>query len=312
MKILFCRIGWCTSYNGDPDDRPIGGGSYNDSDIGHEIHNYKSFRGRYYGYVRVRNSININKFEPDATDKTNNVLVVWCSTKPSSKGLVVVGWYNNATVYRYEQVVPADAMSNRFSDEHDAYIISSDDAFLLPANERLFPIDGFGSSMIYYGNDELNQKVEDYINNYDTNKVLVSQVEKSLSPFLGEEKKAVVKVRINQGKFRDGLINKFGKCCLCGVANENLLIASHLKPWCESADFEKTDINNGLLLCPNHDKLVDSGLISFDYNGKILISKSLRKNDRALMNLSKDLKIEITEDNASYVSYHRENIFQKE
>ena len=47
------------------------------------------------------------------------------------------------------------------------------------------------------------------------------------------------------------------KCCLCGVDDDALLVASHIKPWAKSDEHEKLDLDNGLLLCPNHDKLFD-------------------------------------------------------
>ena len=52
-----------------------------------------------------------------------------------------------------------------------------------------------------------------------------------------------------------------------------LLVASHIKPWSISDANEKLDIHNGLLMCPNHDKLFDRGYISFDDTGRILISE---------------------------------------
>ena len=58
-----------------------------------------------------------------------------------------------------------------------------------------------------------------------------------------------------------------------------LLVASHIKPWSISDANEKLDIHNGLLMCPNHDKLFDRGYISFDDTGRILISEKLDDNN---------------------------------
>ena len=128
-------------------------------------------------------------------------------------------------------------------------------------------------------------------------------------PLEGKEKEAVVKVRVNQGEFRKQLLNKYGKCCLCGVSNPALLIASHIKPWADSGPEEKLDPNNGLLLCPNHDKLFDSGMISFDESGKILISSELDVNDKMFMNVNDHMKIKANEAQLKYLSYHRGHIF---
>ena len=66
------------------------------------------------------------------------------------------------------------------------------------------------------------------------------------------------------------------------VSDPKFLIASHIKPWACSESGEKLDIDNGLLLCPNHDALFDSGYISFDENGVIMISEHLKRDDAIL------------------------------
>lgn len=127
----------------------------------------------------------------------------------------------------------------------------------------------------------------------------------------GKEKEQLVKARVNQGKFREQLKNRYKHCCLCGVSNDNLLIASHIKPWAVSEAKEKLDINNGLLLCPNHDKLFDGGYISFDDNGSILISEKLENNDRVFMNVTEKMSVTLYEESKNYMEYHREYVFQK-
>ena len=139
-------------------------------------------------------------------------------------------------------------------------------------------------------------------------------IEQELSsiPVEGKEKEAVVRVRVNQGEFRDRLLKKYGKCCLCGVSNPTLLRASHIKPWSASEPEEKLDENNGFLLCPNHDILFDSGLITFEDSGSIVISDKLDRFDRILMNVNDDMKIKnINNEQASFLKYHRENVFNR-
>ena len=102
-----------------------------------------------------------------------------------------------------------------------------------------------------------------------------------------------------------------GKCCLCGVNNEDFLIASHIKPWSVSDENEKLNEFNGLLLCPNHDKLFDKGFISFDNNGNILISNKLDKTNRMFLNIGEQMKIDVNADNIEFIEYHRKNIFKK-
>ena len=73
--------------------------------------------------------------------------------------------------------------------------------------------------------------------------------------------------------------------------------------------YEKLDIHNGLLMCPNPDKLFDRGYISFDDTGRILISGRLDDNNRMYMNITPTMKIDITEENIKYIKYHRKNVF---
>ena len=137
-------------------------------------------------------------------------------------------------------------------------------------------------------------------------KKIFSEIEEL--PIKGEEKDAVVKVRINQGVFRERLLQKYDKCCLCGVSEPSLLIASHIKPWKVSDGDERVDDDNGLLMCPAHDKLFDKGWISFDDDGVIIISDRLNETDRVFMNVRPDMKITIRDGSKQYIKYHRENI----
>lgn len=126
----------------------------------------------------------------------------------------------------------------------------------------------------------------------------------------GKMRHMIIEARVNQSYFRNCLISKYKKCCLCNVSSNELLIASHIKPWSASNKYEKLDEDNGLLLYPNHDALFDSGYISFDDNGRILISNSLSKNEYIFMNVNINMRIEINNQSKKYLKYHRENIFR--
>lgn len=59
-------------------------------------------------------------------------------------------------------------------------------------------------------------------------------------------------------KFLNGS-KKYGRCAVCGNDEIRLLNASHITPWRDCDDNEKTELNNGLLLCPAHDRCFDLG-----------------------------------------------------
>ena len=96
-----------------------------------------------------------------------------------------------------------------------------------------------------------------------------------------------------------------------GIKREELLIASHIKPWSKSNNNERLDIDNVLLLCPQHDILFDKGFISFSDEGNIIISSILNDDEFPSLNLSGNLRINVNEKQKKYLEYHRENILRK-
>ena len=127
----------------------------------------------------------------------------------------------------------------------------------------------------------------------------------------GKEREILTKVRVNQGVFRENLLQRYKSCCLCGVKDTRFLVASHIKPWSQCEAKEKTDVNNGFIFCPNHDKAFDSGSITFDDEGMIMISQDLSNSARFFLHLSSDMTIEICEENKAYLAFHRKHIFRR-
>ncbi|WP_244933535.1 HNH endonuclease [Neobacillus mesonae] len=124
------------------------------------------------------------------------------------------------------------------------------------------------------------------------------------------EKESVVKARIGQSIFKKALLAvEKKKCRLCGVTDERFLVASHIKPWSQSNNKERLDVNNGLLLCPNHDALYDKGYISFDGDGTILISDSLYEATKFFLNINAIMKVNLSEIQKIYMEWHRKNKF---
>lgn len=127
-------------------------------------------------------------------------------------------------------------------------------------------------------------------------------------PITDTEKELMVKARIGQGKFKKLLIERECKCAICGVTDPRVLIASHIKPWSVSTNRERLDENNGLLLCPNHDALFDKHLITFDLQGKIVISQTLDEVTRIFLNVHDELRVKLTEKQLSYMVGHYQNL----
>lgn len=119
-RIIFFNIGWMDSYAGNRNNEdPItGGGAHNQREgWGGEIFNFKPYRGTYYGYVRTTRNGDIRLERLGAAkldDQLEDVTVVWTATRPSKEGggTYIIGWYENATVYRSERLRPKQAHHN--------------------------------------------------------------------------------------------------------------------------------------------------------------------------------------------------------
>lgn len=123
------------------------------------------------------------------------------------------------------------------------------------------------------------------------------------------EKEQLVKVRIGHSNFKEGLIKRECKCRLCGVTDKRFLIASHIKPWSQSDDKERLDLDNGFLFCPNHDALFDKGFISFDENGEIIISKQIDEVTRVFLNIKDGIQIKVSNGQREYLEWHKNHVF---
>jgi len=123
--------------------------------------------------------------------------------------------------------------------------------------------------------------------------------------------KTEIEARLGQGGYRNALIAIWRKCAVTQFDRLDLLVASHIKPWRMSNRNERLDPYNGLLLSPNLDKLFDRGYISFDADGKILISSRLDESDRVRLAISPSMKLFKTEERClPYLQFHRNQIFQ--
>ena len=96
-------------------------------------------------------------------------------------------------------------------------------------------------------------------------------------PF-GEDRETATKVRVGQFFFRKSILTAYhNQCCITGVNERQLLVASHIKPWSKSdKETERVNPRNGLCLNALHDKAFDRGLITITPNYEVLISSKLR------------------------------------
>jgi predicted restriction endonuclease len=125
------------------------------------------------------------------------------------------------------------------------------------------------------------------------------------------ERESIVKSRVGQGQFRESLISYWSSCAVTGCKDSRLLRASHIKPWSKSDVTERLSMYNGILLSPTLDACFDSGFISFDDSGVILVSVKMTEKDMKSLCIHKDMKLSVIEpEHKKYLAYHRENIFK--
>lgn len=128
------------------------------------------------------------------------------------------------------------------------------------------------------------------------------------------ERLNIVKSRIGQGEYRERLLKKYNnECIITHIKIPEVLIASHIKPWAVSNNSERVNSNNGFILSATYDRLFDRGLISFENNGRILLSSMITSENAQILKLE-NKKIYDIKYNAcmnDFLEYHRDVIFIK-
>lgn len=123
------------------------------------------------------------------------------------------------------------------------------------------------------------------------------------------ERTGLVTTRVGQGAYRKSIIYRWDcKCAVTGFDKLEVLIASHIVPWSEATDNERLDVDNGLLLSPTYDALFDRHLISFENDGKIILSDKIDHNAYKKIGISGIERIKnLSINNHIYLGRHREH-----
>lgn len=106
------------------------------------------------------------------------------------------------------------------------------------------------------------------------------QLPESELPKEGKEREQVIRARVNQNFFRSSILASYNNtCCITGLQLNELLIASHIRPWKQD---EKNRLNpcNGIAINALHDKAFENGLLTITPDYKIKISPQLLKQNK--------------------------------
>lgn len=134
------------------------------------------------------------------------------------------------------------------------------------------------------------------------------------------EVSATVKIRRGQEYFRQAVLNNFAeRCGVTGLAVRELLIASHILPWGKH-EAERLNVRNGLCLSRLHDAAFDIGLITFDDDLKLRLSKRLKaalperpvaENFAAYEGVELQLPKDAVLPDEKFLAVHRAEVFQQ-
>jgi HNH endonuclease len=125
----------------------------------------------------------------------------------------------------------------------------------------------------------------------------------------GKTREAIVKTRVNQALFRKIILSSYDeKCCITGIDNSELLIASHIVPWAQDTK-NRMNPKNGVCLNALHDRAFDRGLITISEDYRVLVSdrvkhEILRKYNQTPIHLPGRFHPD-----QNFLKFHRNEIF---
>ncbi len=294
-KIIFFNIAWMKKYEGQTlQDVVYNGGKFvKENGFGHEVCNFLECKDGYcYGYVQPHvdyETINISKhFEVSKTDeRIDNVLVVWCATRPEG-GRCIVGWYKHATVYRYLESIPLNVLT----DIHKKNGVKSfytytkgSNVTLLEENQRTACPNIKGRGVWFAENDE-------EFRNSIYQQIMTSNYaldDSNVSKIMNRQKRQTEQTIRDQNNFRKKILRLDKKCVITRENVKEALEAAHV---ISVADGGLEEESNGMMLRADMHRLFDAGLLRIDDFGYVHFSKEISKKIDSSYNLFDGFPIE--------------------
>lgn len=133
--------------------------------------------------------------------------------------------------------------------------------------------------------------------------------------FTGEVRLALVAQRRKQSFFRQAVLSGYrNRCCITGISDARLLVASHIVPWREDAKI-RLHPGNGLCLSALHDRAFDQYLFALSDDCRVLLSKQMRQTSDVFLRQTfwpiEDKQIELPErfqPELAFIRRHREQM----
>jgi len=279
MPLIFCNIGWMNKYNGISGDSIERGGKYNKHSVGHEVCNFTNNKGTVYGYVQpVGDSIKIEKLGASKKDEAiDGVTVVW-TAGPESGGTVVVGWYEDATVFRNLQTIDSPSTLHT-KNGVTSYRVKApaSKAVLLPVEQRELIIPravkgGIGQSNVWFADKEESQEIVSQVialistggasslPDVDQSKSIQEGNPRLVAHFRRERNAAIVKSK------KTTVLKATGKLCceVCGFdfkkvygdLGDGFCEVHHIRPLSKSDGEVKTELKDLAIICSNCHRII--------------------------------------------------------
>jgi hypothetical protein len=125
---------------------------------------------------------------------------------------------------------------------------------------------------------------------------------------------AIIQARRGQGLFKQRVSQIESMCRITMVSNPAHLVASHLKPWRDSTNEERLDGENGLLLTPSVDHLLDRGFIGFEDSGTLIVSPIAHRPSLQRMGVETEGIVNVgdfSEGQRKFLDFHRNSVLLK-
>lgn len=128
--------------------------------------------------------------------------------------------------------------------------------------------------------------------------------------FTPTERRMMAKVRVGQDRFRYLVLERWDYRCAATKASI-LLTASHIKPWRSCSDNERLDVFNGICLSPVFDKAFDVGIITFRFDGHLILSPNVPRPEAQKLGLNLGMRLKgLGRLHRPYLEFHQRYIWQ--
>ncbi|MGP0565734.1 MULTISPECIES: HNH endonuclease [unclassified Nitrospina] len=125
----------------------------------------------------------------------------------------------------------------------------------------------------------------------------------------GETREQTVQARVNQRFFRKMVLSNYDQtCCITGLANPDLLVASHIVPWSRDTR-NRLNPMNGLCLNALHDRAFDRGLIAVSPDYEVMVSSQVNHD---LFQKYKGRRLTLPrrfQPDPAFLEFHRKEVF---